>query len=81
MRAVSLGGFHYFVTFIEIRQPKRAPRWLFETLKDNKLDAPLQAHMRTVAKCDLANSIAHALIATACDEEPICHENAFSNEL
>ena len=36
----------------DIRQPKRAPRWLFETLKDNKLDAPLQARTRAAAKRD-----------------------------
>ena len=34
----------------EIRQPKRTPCWLFETLKDNKLDAPLQAQTRVAAK-------------------------------
>ena len=65
----------------DIRQPKRAPRWLFETLKDNKLDAPLQTRTRAAAKRDLANSVAHALIAIAFDEEPVCHKDVFSNEL
>ena len=50
-------------------------------MKGKKLDAPLQARTRAAAKCDLANSVTHALIATACDEEPICHRDAFSNEL
>ena len=35
----------------EIRQPKRAPRWLFETLKDNKLDAPLHAQVKFNYSC------------------------------
>ena len=36
----------------DIRKRKRAPRWLFETLKDNKLDAPLQARTRAAEKRD-----------------------------
>ena len=55
----------------DLRQPKKQPRWLFDTLKDNKLDALLPAHTKAAAKHDQGN-----YVATACDEEPVCNRDA-----
>ena len=63
----------------DLRHPKKPPRWLFDTLKDSKL--ALTARTRAATKRDQGNCVAHALVARACDEEPVCHKDAFSNDL
>ena len=49
--------------------------------KRKQFRCPCASPYESFTKRDLVNSIAHALIAIACDEEPVCHKDAFSNEL
>ena len=63
-----------------IRDAQAMPRWLKQTLQDSKLSAPLRGRTRSSTRHVSSDFVDVALIATACNEEPLSFEDASENE-
>lgn len=57
------------------RQHKAVPGWLLDTLKDSTQAEPFAAHTTATSHQMQGN-----LVATACNEEPLCHKDAFDSK-